>query len=74
MNSKLPSPVGVVGLGYVGLPLAVALGEVSATVGFDANPRRVAELQRGFDRNGEVSSERLSRTRLLVTSDPTLTA
>ncbi|QXE85044.1 nucleotide sugar dehydrogenase [Geomonas nitrogeniifigens] len=51
--------VSVVGLGYVGLPVAVAFGLKSPTIGFDINPERIRELQQGIDRTGEVSSEHL---------------
>lgn len=64
------SRVAVVGLGYVGLPLAVALAKHFATTGFDINARRVAELKDGHDRTGEVEPERLRASSLKVTSDP----
>jgi UDP-N-acetyl-D-galactosamine dehydrogenase len=41
--------IAVVGLGYVGLPLAVEFGKKRTTIGFDINERRVAELQLGRD-------------------------
>lgn len=49
----------VVGLGYVGLPLAVAFGKKVHVRAFDINEKRVAELKEGFDRTNEVSSEEL---------------
>ncbi|AXR07319.1 Vi polysaccharide biosynthesis UDP-N-acetylglucosamine C-6 dehydrogenase TviB [Salinimonas sediminis] len=52
--------IAVIGLGYVGLPLAVAFGKYRATVGFDINTRRVQELQSGKDHTLEVSSEELT--------------
>jgi len=51
--------ISVIGLGYVGLPVAVAFGKVRRTVGFDINPVRIKELQAGHDRTGEVASEDL---------------
>jgi UDP-N-acetyl-D-galactosamine dehydrogenase len=48
--------IGIIGLGYVGLPLAVEFGKVVDVVGFDINKERVAELQRGFDRTREVDT------------------
>ena len=48
--------IAVLGLGYVGLPLAVAFGKQRAVIGFDADPRRVAGLQKGVDSNKEVAS------------------
>ena len=51
--------VAVIGLGYVGLPLAVALGRVRPTVGFDIDLARVDELRRGHDRTDETSAQEL---------------
>jgi UDP-N-acetyl-D-glucosamine/UDP-N-acetyl-D-galactosamine dehydrogenase len=51
--------IGVLGLGYVGLPLAVHLARESPVIGFDIDARRVAELQRGFDRTREVTDEEM---------------
>lgn len=48
--------VAVIGLGYVGLPLACRLASVYQVIGFDRNPERLAELRTGLDRRGEVSS------------------
>ena len=48
------SKIVVVGLGYVGLPLAVALAEHDEVIGFDVDARRIAELARGHDRTREV--------------------
>jgi len=49
--------VAVIGLGYVGLPVAVALGKVSHVIGFDIDAARVEELNSGRDHTGEVSDE-----------------
>jgi UDP-N-acetyl-D-galactosamine dehydrogenase len=57
MNRK----ISVIGLGYVGLPMAVAFGNVGRTIGFDLNRGRIRELREGYDRTGEVSSDDLSR-------------
>jgi len=57
--------IGVVGLGYVGLPLAVEFGKKYATVGFDINPARVAELEGGTDSTLECSSEELAEAKRL---------
>jgi len=51
--------IGVIGLGYVGLPLAVEFGRHFATVGFDINPARVKELEQGHDRTMEVTAAEL---------------
>jgi UDP-N-acetyl-D-galactosamine dehydrogenase len=62
--------IGVVGLGYVGLPLAVEFGKHFETIGFDVNPQRVAQLRKGRDNTLEVSTEELhSAQRLSFTTD-----
>ncbi|MCL1915706.1 MAG: nucleotide sugar dehydrogenase [Desulfovibrionaceae bacterium] len=62
--------VAVVGLGYVGLPLAVALAEKFGVIGFDINKERVAGLNSGRDHTGEVSFKDLSCSAIRFTSDP----
>ena len=59
----------VAGLGYVGLPLAVALAEHFSVVGFDIDEGRVGELREGHDRTGEIEAARLETSSLNVTSD-----
>ncbi|WP_026075771.1 nucleotide sugar dehydrogenase [Noviherbaspirillum massiliense] len=67
--------VAVVGLGYVGLPLAVAFGKHFQTIGFDLSASKVASYQRFQDPTGEVSSEELrAASRLTCTTDPTMLA
>ena len=62
--------VGVIGLGYVGLPLAVEFGRRYLTTGFDINAARIAQLARGRDSTLEVSRDELkSATKLTYTSD-----
>ncbi|WP_328701942.1 Vi polysaccharide biosynthesis UDP-N-acetylglucosamine C-6 dehydrogenase TviB [Aestuariimicrobium ganziense] len=59
------------GLGYVGLPLAVEFAKQFDVVGFDIKPRRVDELRQGHDRTLEVSDEELAQAdRLSFTTDP----
>ncbi len=60
--------VSVVGLGYVGLPVAIAFGKVRRTVGFDINPVRITELLAGYDRTGEVTSADLAAADILFTA------
>ena len=60
----------VIGLGYVGLPLAVALARKFETIGFDIDGGRIAELQQFHDRTGEVGAEDLQASSLKVTSTP----
>lgn len=59
--------VSVIGLGYVGLPVAVAFGRKSRTIGFDINHTRILELKVGIDRTGEVTSEDLKSANILFT-------
>ena len=62
--------LGVIGLGYVGLPLAVEFGRRYPTVGFDINERRIEDLKAGKDRTLEVSAEELKlANRLSYTSN-----
>ena len=58
MNLK-ETKIAIIGLGYVGLPLAVEFGKKFPTVGFDINAKRVAELNNGHDRTLEVEDEYL---------------
>lgn len=62
--------VAVVGLGYVGLPLAVAFARHFSVIGFDLNAARVEELSAGIDRTGEVDSAALQASTARFTSDP----
>lgn len=55
MNEKIK--IGVIGLGYVGLPLAVEFGKKIDTIGFDINKGRIKELEAGYDRTLEVEDE-----------------
>ena len=59
--------ISVVGLGYVGLPVAVAFGRTARVVGFDVNPHRIKELRAGFDRTGEVAAPDLAAADILYT-------
>lgn len=67
--------VAVVGLGYVGLPLAVEFGKKYDTVGLDLSERKIESYRRFTDPTGEMSSEELrAAVNLRVTTDPTLLA
>jgi UDP-N-acetyl-D-galactosamine dehydrogenase len=61
LKSLSESKIAIVGLGYVGLPLAVAFAEKFATVGYDIDPKRVDELQKAHDRTLEVEDEDLKK-------------
>jgi UDP-N-acetyl-D-galactosamine dehydrogenase len=63
--------IAVVGLGYVGLPVAVSFSKLGVpVVGFDVDPTRVAELMEGNDRTHEIETGDLSQKCLLLTTDP----
>lgn len=55
--------IAIIGLGYVGLPLAVEFGKTSLTVGFDINAERISELRDGVDRTLECSSDELAEAK-----------
>ncbi len=60
--------IAIVGLGYVGLPLAAALAKHFKTIGFDIDAPRIEELKRGHDRTGELTEKELSASGLEVTN------
>lgn len=68
-NSVLLKRLAVVGLGYVGLPLAVEFGKKRAVVGFDINKHRINALKAGHDNTLEVSDEELATANHLLFSD-----
>lgn len=62
--------IAIVGLGYVGLPLAVAFGSKRRTIGFDLNEAKLAQYRNGVDPTGEVGAEKLATAKQLeFTSD-----
>lgn len=65
MNQAQPVKIGIIGLGYVGLPLAVEFGKIYPTIGFDINPNRIDELKQGLDRTLEVSTDQLKAAKHL---------
>ncbi|TQV80231.1 nucleotide sugar dehydrogenase [Aliikangiella coralliicola] len=62
--------ISVIGLGYVGLPVAVAFGNSHQVVGFDLSSERISELKNGKDRTLEVSDEELTAADIHFTCDP----
>lgn len=66
MNNK---KIAVIGLGYVGLPLAVEFGKHFDTVGFDINKKRIKELREGHDRTLEVDDKELAASSRLAVSE-----
>lgn len=71
MRKQTPRSIAVVGLGYVGLPIAVAFGKHAPVVGFDINKTKIEELRSGVDRTGEVSTKDLTLARIRFTCEPT---
>lgn len=67
MNS-IERKVSVIGLGYVGLPVAIAFGLRGKVIGFDINEKRIDELKKGFDRTREVTEEELNKADITFTS------
>jgi UDP-N-acetyl-D-galactosamine dehydrogenase len=64
--------IAIIGLGYVGLPLAVEFGKQLPTVGFDVNRERIEALQRGIDATLETTAAELTAsTQLRITDDRT---
>ncbi|MBC2304043.1 nucleotide sugar dehydrogenase [Listeria booriae] len=61
--------IAVVGLGYVGLPVAVAFGQKQEVVGFDINEERIAALKKHYDSTNEVTSENLQKANVAYTTD-----
>ena len=66
MNRK----ISIIGLGYVGLPVAVAFGKENLVIAFDINQKRIDELKNRIDITREISSEELKFSQLLLTSNP----
>jgi UDP-N-acetyl-D-galactosamine dehydrogenase len=62
--------IAIIGLGYVGLPLGVALARHGPVTGYDRDPKRIRELRAGRDRTGEVPDETLAASALKLTHDP----
>src|SRR4051812_44379897 len=69
MSASHQSEIVVVGLGYVGLPLAVALARSFDVTGLDVDAGRIEQLRSGFDRTNEVAAEALAASPLRLTSD-----
>ena len=57
--------IGIIGLGYIGLPLAVKLSKYFPTIGYDLNSVRISELKKGFDRTAEVSKKEIKKNNKL---------
>lgn len=72
MNSPIPlinDKIAIIGLGYVGLPLAVAFGAKYQVVGFDTNSERIANLKNGLDTTLQCTSQEIANAHQLVFTD-----
>ena len=72
MNSPIPlinDKIAIIGLGYVGLPLAVAFGAKYQVVGFDINAERIANLKNGLDTTLQCTSQEIANAHQLVFTD-----
>ena len=64
--------IGIIGLGYVGLPLALALAEKYKLLGYDNNPQRIAALRKGIDSNQEITSKELQAVNINYFDQPSV--
>jgi len=60
----------VVGLGYVGLPLAIEFSQYFPIIGFDVNQERINQLKQNFDKSGEMEESKLTQSQVQFTSNP----
>ena len=73
MYSKLinkQTKLSVIGLGYVGLPIALEFAKQISVVGFDIKPERIALMKKGIDPSNELTSDAFKNTDIVLTSDP----
>jgi len=73
MSAQKEHTIAILGLGYVGLPLAVAFSKKFETIGFDINPEKVALMCNGVDPTDELEEGALSEAlqdQLSITQDP----
>ena len=66
MNFNKNIDIAVIGLGYVGLPVAVEFGKVFNVIGYDISLSRIAELKKGYDSTNEITKQALSLSDKLV--------
>jgi len=69
MNVASKRSISVIGLGYVGLPLAFEFSKKTKVIGFDINQKRLDELKNGVDKTGELNSSKLRASNVYFTSD-----
>ncbi len=69
-NESRETTIAIVGLGYIGLPLAVAFDRKEKTIGFDVSNERISELQNNYDATYEFTAEEISASSIDFTDDP----
>ena len=70
MKPKLSNrKISVIGLGYVGLPVAIAFSEKDLVIAFDINKVRIKELQKGYDSTSEVNTDEFKNKKICFTSN-----
>jgi len=69
MSRSTKRHVSVIGLGYVGLPVAVSFGKKTEVIGYDKNQNRIKDLKNGYDATGEISSSELALSKVRFTSN-----
>lgn len=70
MKKQYLRKISVIGLGYVGLPMAIEFGKINEAIAFDISNKRVEELRRGFDRTLEANVDDMLSSNLIFTSNP----
>ena len=65
-NQNADRNIGIIGLGYVGLPLAIEFGKINTTIGFDINKSRIDELRKSIDSTLEIESKEFDNAKLLT--------
>ena len=69
MNRIIKRNISVIGLGYVGLPVAVAFGKKRKVIGFDINQKRINELKSGVEKTNEIDLSELKKADIFFTSN-----
>ena len=69
MNTIIDRNISVIGLGYVGLPVAIAFSNFGRVIAFDIDKKRINELNNSVDKTREVGSDELNTTNIVFTDD-----
>ena len=69
LKKNFKKTIGVIGIGYVGLPLIINLSKYFNVIAYDKNNLRIIELKKGVDKNKEFTSKELKRKRILYTNN-----